>query len=69
MKGFQQGTDLTSLAKSLEIPINVEFEKLVLNEGTPKSIKLKGITFHILGSAKKNLKILREEWKNWLNKK
>jgi hypothetical protein len=33
MKGFQQGTDLTSMAKSLEIPINPEFEKLVLNEG------------------------------------
>jgi hypothetical protein len=68
MKGFQQGTDLTSMAKSLEIPINPD-EKLVLNEGAPKSIKFKGITFHILGPTEKNLEKLREEWKNWLDKK
>ena len=69
MKGFQQATDLTSLANSLKIPINPEFDKLVLIEDVPKSIKFKDITFRILGPTKKNLEKLREEWKNWLDKK
>ena len=45
MKGFQQGTDLTSMAKSLEIPINPEFEKLVLNEGAQKLLNSKVLLF------------------------
>jgi beta-lactamase superfamily II metal-dependent hydrolase len=69
MKGFQQATDLTSLAKSIKIPINPEFDKLVLVENAPKIIKFKDITFRILGPTKKNLDRLREEWKEWLNKK
>jgi ribonuclease BN (tRNA processing enzyme) len=69
MKGFQQATDLTSLAKSLKIPINPEFNKPVLVENAPKIIKLKDITFRILGPTKKNLDKLRKEWKGWLNKK
>jgi beta-lactamase superfamily II metal-dependent hydrolase len=69
MKGFQQATDLTSLANLLKIPLNPEFEKLVLIEDVPKSIKFKDITFRILGPTKKNLDKLREEWKDWLNKK
>jgi hypothetical protein len=56
MKDFQQATDLTSLAKSLKIPTNPDFEKLVLNECPEKSIKFKGITFHILGPTRKNVK-------------
>jgi beta-lactamase superfamily II metal-dependent hydrolase len=69
MKGFQQATDLTSLAKTLKIPINPEFDKLVLVETAPKIIKFKDITFRILGPTKKNLDKLREEWKDWLKKK
>ena len=69
MKGFLQATDLTSLANSLKIPLNPEFDKLVLIEDVPKSIKFKDITFRILGPTKKNLEKLREEWKNWLDKK
>ena len=69
MKGFQQATDLTSLANSLKIPLNPEFDKLVLIEDVPKFIKFKDITFRILGPTKKNLEKLREEWKNWLDKK
>jgi hypothetical protein len=38
MKGYQQATDLTSLAKSLKIPINPEFDKLVLVDNAPKII-------------------------------
>jgi type II secretory pathway component PulL len=69
MKGFQQASDLTSLAKSLKIPINPEFDKLVLIEDIPKSIKFKDITFRILGPTMKNLEKLREEWKYWLDKR
>jgi ribonuclease BN (tRNA processing enzyme) len=69
MKGFQQATDLTTLAKSLNIPINPEFQKLVQIEPVPKIIKLKNITFHILGPSPKNLEKLRIEWKDWLNKR
>ena len=69
MKGFQQARDLTTLAKSLKIPINPEFDKMVLVEDGPKSIKFKDITFRILGPTKKNLDKLRKEWKDWLNEK
>jgi hypothetical protein len=69
MKGFQQATDLTSLGKSLNIPINPEFDKLILVENTAKSIKFKDITFWILGPTKKNLDKLRGEWKDWIRKK
>jgi beta-lactamase superfamily II metal-dependent hydrolase len=69
MKGFQQATDLTSLAKSLKIPINPEFDKLIQVGTIPKFIKFKDITFRILGPTKKNLEKLREEWKGWLNKR
>jgi len=69
MAGFQQATDLTSLAITLKVPINPEFDKLVMVENVPKIIKFKDITFHILGPTKKNLQRLREEWNDWLNKK
>jgi beta-lactamase superfamily II metal-dependent hydrolase len=69
MKGFQQASDLTSFANTLKIPINLDFDKLVLINDVPKSIKLKDITFCILGPTKKNLEKLREHWKDWLNKK
>jgi ribonuclease BN (tRNA processing enzyme) len=69
MKGFQQATDLTSLAKSLKVPINPEFDKLILVDNVPKIIKLKDITIRILGPTKKNLEKLRQEWKDWLARK
>lgn len=69
MKGFKQARDLTSLAKSLKIPINPGFDKMVLVEDRPKSIKINDITFHILGPTKNNLDKLSKEWKHWLNEK
>jgi ribonuclease BN (tRNA processing enzyme) len=69
MKGFQQGTDLTNLAKFLKIPINPEFDKTILVNDKIKSIKLKDLSIHILGPTKKNLEQLRKEWKKWLGKK
>jgi beta-lactamase superfamily II metal-dependent hydrolase len=69
MKGFQQATDLTTLAKSLKVPINPEYDKLILVDNITKIIKMKDMTFRILGPAKKNLEKLRKEWNNWLNKK
>ena len=68
MKGFQQGSDLTLLAKSLKITINPGFKKLILVNDLSKSIRLKHFTFQILGPTKKNLEKLREEWKYWLSK-
>lgn len=69
MKGFQQATDLTLLAKSLKIPINPKFDKLILVENALKIIKFKDITLRILGPPKKNLDKLREECKDSLKKK
>lgn len=69
MRGFQQGSDLTQLAKSLKISINPEFNKLVLVEDPLKSINLDNIKLHILGPTKENLEKLRIKWKKWLNKK
>lgn len=69
LRGFQQGTDLTQLAKSLKIPINPEFNKLVSVEDPLKSIKLRNIRLQILGPTEHNLEKLRIEWKRWLNKK
>ena len=69
VKGFQQGSDLTLLAKSLKITINPGFKKLILVNDTPKSLRLKHVTFQMLGPTKKNLDKLKKEWKNWLNKK
>lgn len=69
MKGFQQGTDLTLLAKLLKITINPGSKKLILVNDSPKSMRLKHITFKILGPTKKNLDKLKEEWKDWLSKK
>jgi hypothetical protein len=69
MKGFQQASDLTILAKSLKISINSEFNKLIVINETVKSIHLKNITFHVLGPTKKNLEKLRKEWNDWKSKK
>ena len=69
MKGFRQGMDLTSLAKSLEISINPEFDKLVSIDDVPNCIKLNDIAFRILGPTRKNLERLRRDWKKWLDKK
>jgi ribonuclease BN (tRNA processing enzyme) len=69
MKGFQQGSDLAVLAKSLKITTNPGFKKLILVNDVPKSIRLKHFTFQILGPSKKNVDKLKEEWKDWLHKK
>ena len=69
MTGYQQAADLSSLAKSLEVPVNPEFDKLILTNNSPKIIKLNDITFHILGPSEKNLEKLRKQWSDWRNKK
>ena len=69
MKGFQQGTDLTKLAKSLKIPINQGFDEVIVVEDKVKSIRLNNINLHILGPTKKNLEKLRKEWNDWFTKK
>jgi beta-lactamase superfamily II metal-dependent hydrolase len=65
MKGFQQGTDLALLAKSLKIRINPGFKNLIAVNDAVKLFHLKNITFHLLGPTKKNLDKLKEEWKDW----
>ena len=69
MKGFRQATDLSSLANSLKIPINPEFDKLILEENNLKIIKFNDIVFHILGPSQRNLDKLRKEWREWRDKK
>lgn len=69
MKGFQQGTDLTKLARLLKIPINPDFDKLILINDKIKSVNLDQITLHLLGPLKKNVDKLQKEWKKWSNKK
>ena len=56
------------MARSLKIPINPEFDKLVSVKKLPKIIKFKDITFTILGPTQKNLDKLRKVWQDWLNK-
>jgi hypothetical protein len=69
MKGFQQARDLSLLAKALKIPINPEYDKLVLVENVQKNYKAEDMTFSILGPTRKNLDELGEELKDWLKKK
>jgi hypothetical protein len=69
MRGFQQGTDLTKLAKLLKIPINPDFDKLIMINGKIRSVDLNGITLHLLGPIKKNVDKLQKEWKKWSQKK
>lgn len=55
MKGYQQATDLTALAKLLKVPINPEFRKLVMVEDATKIIKFKDITFAFWGLQRRTL--------------
>lgn len=68
MKGFQQGTDMAKLAKLLKIPINPEFDKLIVIKNRIISVKLNDITLYILGPTKKNVDKLQKEWKKWFKK-
>ncbi len=69
MKGFQQGTDLTKLAKILRIPINPGFDNLIVVDDKIRSVRLNNINIQLLGPTKKNVGKLRKEWKKWLEKK
>jgi beta-lactamase superfamily II metal-dependent hydrolase len=69
MTGFQQASDLSSLANSLNIPVNPEFDRLIETNNAPKTIKLNDISFHILGPSEKNLEKLRKDWRDWRKKK
>lgn len=69
MKGFQQGTDLTKLAKILKIPINPDFDKIIAVNDEIRSVRLKNISIFLLGPTKKNVDKLREKWNKWSSKK
>jgi len=69
MKGYQQGTDLTKLAKALKISINQGFGEVIEVEHNVKSARLNNINLRILGPTMKNLEKLRKEWNDWFNKK
>ncbi len=69
MKGFQQGTDLTKLAKTLKIPINPGFDKVIVVYDKMKSVSLNDINLYLLGPTKKNIDKLRKEWNDWFSKK
>src|SRR4030095_7805329 len=55
MKGFQQGTDLTKLAKTLKIPINPGFDNVIVVCDNMKSVIQNDINLHLLGPTKKNI--------------
>jgi hypothetical protein len=57
------------LAKLLKIPINPDFDKLIVINDKIKSVDLNDITLHLLGPTKKNVDKLQKEWKNWYKKK
>ena len=69
MKGFQQGGDLTLLAKSLKIPINPNFSKEIVVSNNSKSVRLNNISLNLLGPTKKTLDKLRNEWTKWFKKR
>ena len=69
MKGYQQGADLTKLAKLLKIPINQGFGSVIGVEDKVDFTRLNNINLHILGPTKKNLEKLRKEWNDWFTKK
>jgi metal-dependent hydrolase (beta-lactamase superfamily II) len=69
MKGFQEGSDLAKFAKLLKIPLNPEFDKLIVINDKIISIHLGDITLHILGPLKKNVDKLQKEWKKWSKEK
>jgi beta-lactamase superfamily II metal-dependent hydrolase len=69
MKGFQQGTDLTNLAKILKIQTNPDFDNIIVANDKIRSVRLNNISIQLLGPTKKNVDKLRKEWKKWLEKK
>jgi hypothetical protein len=69
MKGYQQGTDLARLAKSLKIPINQGLGEVIEVGDNVRSTRLKNIDLHIFGPTKRNLEKLRKEWNDWFTKK
>lgn len=69
MKGFQQGGDLSELAKALKVSVNPGFKNVIAVNEIVKSIRVRDITFQILGPTKQNLNNLRAEWKDWHRKK
>jgi beta-lactamase superfamily II metal-dependent hydrolase len=69
MKGFQQGTDLTNLAKILKIPTNPDFDNIIVVNDKIRSVRLNNLSIQLLGPTKKNVDKLRKEWKKWLEKK
>lgn len=69
MKGFQQGTDLTKLAKFLKIPINPDFGNIIVVDEKLRSVNLNDIAIILLGPTKKNVDKLQKEWNDWYKKK
>ena len=69
VKGFQQGTDLTKLAESLDMPINQGFDDVIVVKDKIKSFQLSNVKFLVLGPTRKNLDKLQKEWNAWFTKK
>ena len=69
MKGFQQGADLTRLAKILKIPINPGFDKIIVVNEKIRTLSLKSVSIQLLGPTGRNVNNLQKEWKKWLEKK
>jgi beta-lactamase superfamily II metal-dependent hydrolase len=69
MKGFHQGTDLTKLARTLKIPINPNFDRIIVANDKIRSVRFNNTTLHLLGPTKKNVDKLKKEWSKWLEKK
>lgn len=69
LKGFQQGKDLYELANLLKIPINPNFDKLIVVNDKIKTLRFNHMTVHLLGPTKKNVNKIQKEWKSWYRKK
>jgi beta-lactamase superfamily II metal-dependent hydrolase len=69
MKGFQQGADLTRLAKILKIPVNPDFDKIIAVNDKVRSLRLNNISIQLLGPTRRNVNNLQKKWKKWLEMK
>ncbi len=67
-KTFEQGDELTQIARGLHIPINPEFtaQHLVCVDEAPSTIPLGDLSVRVVGPTRKNLERLRNKWLKWL---
>jgi beta-lactamase superfamily II metal-dependent hydrolase len=66
---IKQGYELAKVVKAHEIPINPETEeKTICAENLPEEIVDQNLTVQVMGPTQENLKKLRKEWLDWLEK-